>query len=187
MKDQKMEFTCNAKAMNALLAGLPKSQLVKVMDYASTKEISNNMSNLYEGDSKAKKAKFQGYRMQFESLSMHDDEDIEKYFFRVHEVVNTMRGLHEKLDEAIVVQKVLRSLPKRFNPKVSIIEEITNLNSLTLHKLLGILTSYEIRISKGKLVAKESAFKAKNKGKDEHDESCCEADEEEANFVRNLK
>ena len=99
-KDQKLELTCNAKETN----------LIKVMDFTSAKAISENMSNFYEGDTKVKKDKLQGYRMQFEPLIMHDDQDISKYFLRVNEVVNTIRGLDEKLDEDIVVQKVLRYL-----------------------------------------------------------------------------
>jgi len=39
---------------------------------------------------------------------MHDDEDIMKYLLRVDEVVNTIRGLDEKLEEPIMVQNVLR-------------------------------------------------------------------------------
>ena len=80
-KDQKMEVTCNAKLMNDLLVGLPKSELVKVMDCKSTKAIWDKMSNFYEGDNKVKKAKHQEYMMQFEFLCMHDDEHIENYFF----------------------------------------------------------------------------------------------------------
>ena len=61
---------------------------------------------------------------------MHDDEDISKYFLRIYEVVNTIRGLDENLDKDVIVQKVLISLPKRFNPKVSSIEEMSNLGTL---------------------------------------------------------
>ena len=53
-KYQKLEFTCNANAMNALLVGLPKSKLVKVMDCKSSKEIWDKMRNFYEGDNKVK-------------------------------------------------------------------------------------------------------------------------------------
>ena len=53
-----------------------------------------------------------------------------------------------------------------------------NLGSLTLDQLLGILTAYEMMISKGNYVAKESTFKAKKKCQDEHDDSCYESDEE---------
>lgn len=86
------------------------------------------MSSCYEGDNMVKKAKLQGFRIKFESLSMHHDEDIAKYFQRIYEFVNTIRGLDEKLDEDVVVQKVLRSLRKKFNPKVSAIEKMENMN-----------------------------------------------------------
>jgi len=118
--------------MNALLVGLPESELVKVMHCISAKAIWDKMSNFFEGHSKLKQAKLQGFRMQFESLKMHDDEDIAKYFSGVYEVMNNIGDLDEKLEEYVVVQKVLRSLPERFNPKVSAIEEMTNLNTLTL-------------------------------------------------------
>lgn len=101
--------------------------------------------------------------------------------------MNTIRSLDENLEEPIIVQKVLRSLPKRFNPKVSTIEEMTNTNTHTLDQLLGTLTAYEMRISKGKPTTKESTFKADKNLKEEHDDSFCELDEEEEKFVRKLK
>ena len=53
---------------------------------------------------------------------MNEDEIVNKYFLRIEEIVNSMKGLGEKFDEAILVQKILRSLPMIFNPKVSAIE-----------------------------------------------------------------
>jgi len=173
MKYQKVEFTCNAKAMNSLLVGLPKSELVKVMDCTFAKSIRDKMSSFYEGESMVNKVKLQGFRMQFESLKMHDDEDIIKNFLRVDEVVNTIRGLDEKLDEYIVVKKVLRYLLERFNPKVSTIEKMTNLNTLTIYQILGTLITYEIIIYNRNSSTKESTFKV-NKSKEDLDNSCCE-------------
>lgn len=118
---------------------------------------------------------------------MHDDEDIAKYFLRVDEVVNKIRGIDEDLKEIIIVQKVLRSLIERFNLKVSTIEQMKNLKSLTLDELLGTLISYETRISNGKSTIKESILKANKKPKEEHNDSCCESDEEEAKFMKNIK
>ena len=104
--------------MYSLLASIPESKLVKVMDCKYTKAIWDKMRNCYEGDNKVKKYKIKGFRTKFESLSMHDDENIAKYLKIVDEVVNTIRGLDEKLDEDVVVQKALRCLLDRFNPKV---------------------------------------------------------------------
>ena len=50
---------------------------------------------------------------------MKDEDNIATYILRVDEIVNTIIGLGEEVDESIVVQKILRMLPKRFNPKIS--------------------------------------------------------------------
>jgi hypothetical protein len=50
---------------------------------------------------------------------MKEDEDIATYFLRVDETVNEIIGLGEEIEEYVIVQKILRSLPMRFNPKLS--------------------------------------------------------------------
>jgi hypothetical protein len=76
----------------------------------------------YEGNEKVKDAKLQTDRVQFEQLKMKEDETVGKYFLRIEELVNAMKTLGEKIEEASLVQKILRSLPDRFNPKVFSIE-----------------------------------------------------------------
>jgi len=120
--------------------------------------------------------------MKFESLKMHDDEYISKYFLRVDEVVNTIRGLDEELEEPLVLQKVFISqkvLQKRFNAKVLDIEEMTYLKTLTLDQLLATLATYEMRISNGRSTTKESSFKIDKNPKEEQNDSCYESNEEE--------
>jgi len=117
-----MEITCNEKAMNALFTSICESELVRVMDCIYVKAINDNMSGCYECDNKLKKAKLQGFIMKFKSLTMHDYEDIAKYFLIVDEAVNTIRCLDENIAKFVVVQKVFISLLERFNPKVSTIE-----------------------------------------------------------------
>jgi hypothetical protein len=80
----------------------------------------------------------------------------------VDEIVNTIKGLGEEVKETIIVKKVLRSLPSRFDPKISSIEEIEDLDNLTIDELHGILTAYEMSIEKDKKVkpsGKETTFK----------------------------
>ena len=75
-----------------------------------------------KGIKKFKAVKLQTYRGQFEHLRMKDEEDIATYILCVVELVNTIRGLGEEVDESVVVHKILRKLPKRFNPKISSLE-----------------------------------------------------------------
>jgi hypothetical protein len=111
---------------------------------------------------------------------MNEDETVNKFFLRVEELVNAMKGLGEKIEDVFLVQKILRSLPNRFNPKVSAIEELNDLKTLSIYQLLGTLTAYEMRISKDKPTSREASFKA-DKNED------YEPDEIEAKFVRRLK
>ena len=77
---------------------------------------------------------------------MREDEDISTYLLPVYEIFNTIKGLGETIDEKFIVQKVLMTLPSRFDPKISSIEEMKDLDSLKMDKLHGILTAYEMII-----------------------------------------
>ena len=71
-------------------------------------------------------------RRQFESLKMNDEEDIASYFLRVVEVINSLKGLRENIEESTIAQKIPRSLPDRFDSKVSAIEEMKDLDNLKM-------------------------------------------------------
>jgi hypothetical protein len=136
----------NSKDINALLNGLNDTVFTKVAHCKSAKEILDKLRNIYEGDSKVKAAKLQTYIGQFKQLKMKEDEDIAAFFLRVDEIVNAIIGLGEEIEESVIVQKVLRSIPMRFNPKISALEERSDLNSISMDELHGIFTTYEMRI-----------------------------------------
>jgi hypothetical protein len=155
----------NSKAKNAILNGLSDTVFTKVAHCKSTKEIWDKLRNIYEGDSKVKATKLQTYRGQFEQLKMKEDEDITAYFIRIDETVNAIIGLGEEIKESVIVQKVLRSLPMRFNPKISSLEEIYDINSISMDELHGIFTAYEIRDEQENPDVKEATFKPSKRSK----------------------
>jgi len=160
-KDDKLEFTFNSKAMNAILSGLIEYEFIKVMHYTTAKNMWDKQKNIHEGDYKVNLAKLQVYKMQSESLRINEDEDLAKFFLRVDKIVNVMEGLGKEDKESTLVQEVLRSLNVKFNPKVSKIEEISNIEELKMDQLLSSLTTYEIRITKGKSTTRDATFKSK--------------------------
>jgi hypothetical protein len=166
----------------------------KVPHCKSAKEIWDKLQNIYEGDTKFKVAKLQTYRGQFEQLKMKEDEDIAAFFLRVDEIVNAIIGLGEEIEESIIVQKILRSLPMRFNPKISALEERSDLNSISMDELHGIFTAYEMRTEQENPDVKEASFKASKRSKKKKNEQeeyssssdASEDDEEVANFIKRL-
>lgn len=135
----------NSRAFNAILGGLTNPIFVKVMHCKSAKGIWDKLEVIYEGGSKVKEAKLQIYRAQFENLKMKEEENITEYFHRVDEVVNSIRATREELLDKPIVQQILRSLPTRYNAKISTIEDRLELDKLTIDHLHGILTAYEMR------------------------------------------
>ena len=49
---------------------------------------------------------------------MKEEENIVAYFLRVDETMNIIKGIGEKIEESVIVQKILRSLPMRFDSKI---------------------------------------------------------------------
>jgi hypothetical protein len=155
----------NSKATSALLNDLSETIFTKVSHCKSAKDIWDKLRNIYEGDTKVKATKLQTYRGQFEQLKMKEDENIAAYFLRVDKTVNAIIGLGEEIEESVIVQKVLRSLPMRFNPKISTLEEISDLNSISMDELHEIFTAYEMRTEQENPYVKEVAFKASKRSK----------------------
>ena len=114
-----VQYNNNLKARNHLLSDIDESIFNKVKNCPFAKEMWDKLQTTYEGDIKVKEGKLQTYRGQFEQLRMNEDEDITTYILRVDQLVNTIKGLEEEVEGTIVVQKILRTLPKRFNPKIS--------------------------------------------------------------------
>jgi hypothetical protein len=99
---------------------------------------------------------------------MNEKEDIATYLLRVDEVVNAIRGLGEEVKESLVVQKVLRSLPLRYDAKVSTIEETRDLTKMTMDELHGTLTTYEMRTdTENGQPNREATFKSHEENKEQ--------------------
>ena len=61
-------------------------------------------------------------------------------------IVIAKLNLREKIEDAKLVRKVLRSLPKNFQSKATAIEESNDLDEIKIQKLVGSLQTYELRL-----------------------------------------
>jgi len=136
----------DAKDKDLIISGLIKFVYLKVFSCKTDKELWGKLENIYAGDSKVKEEKLQIFREKFEQLKMKEEEDIDAYFQCVDETKNTLEGLGEPVEMKIVVRNILKTLPTRFNPKVFVVEERSNMTNLSINELHLILTAYEMRI-----------------------------------------
>jgi hypothetical protein len=168
----------------------------KVIHCSFAKEIWDKLQNIYEEDSKVKETKLQTCKGQLKQLKMKKDENIAAYFLQVDETMNAIIGLGEEFDESVIVQKVLRPLPLRFDPKISTLEKRVDLDSIRMDEIHGISIACEMRTEEENSGIKEVAFKSskssKKKGNKNEKEyrsnsDISKDDEEVSNFVRRLK
>ena len=81
------------------------------------------LETTYEGTKKVKDTKVQMLTTRFEEVKMSDDESFDSFYGRLNEIMIAKLNLREKIEDTKVVRKILRSLPKSFQVKVTTIEE----------------------------------------------------------------
>ena len=79
---------------------------------------------------------------------MNSDETIGGMHTRFTNIVNSLNNLGREIKTLDVVLKILRSLPRSWEPKRIAIEEAQDLQRLTLEELIGSLLSYEVEKQK---------------------------------------
>lgn len=79
---------------------------------------------------------------------MKETESIHEFITRAQGVVNQLRIQGETITEQTIVEKILRSLPPKFDPVVIAIEESKDLTTFKVAELTGSLQSHEERMQR---------------------------------------
>ncbi|KAK4417491.1 hypothetical protein Salat_2574800 [Sesamum alatum] len=99
-------------------------------------------------------------KREFEMQKMNETEPLKDYTDRLLKVVNKIRLLGEDLPDSRVVEKLLVTLPERFETKISSLEESRDLSTISLTELLHALQALEQMRAYRNERAIEGAFKA---------------------------
>ena len=100
-------------------------------------------------------------RRDFESLSMKYSESIDSFYTRVVGLINQLKSHGEDIEYQRVVEKILRSLPPRFENLVVTLEEHTNMSTFTIDELQASLINHEHRLIRTQ-TSLEGAFTAQS-------------------------
>ncbi|KAL4309595.1 hypothetical protein GQ457_01G033490 [Hibiscus cannabinus] len=152
------------KALTCIHSGLADHIFTSIMDLETPKSVWDKIKEIHEGGDRVKKTKLLTLKREFSMLQMKDDELIKDFSNRLMDVVNQIRLYDENLPDAKVVEKVMISVPQRFEAKISAIEESCDMTSLTIADLVSKLEAQEQRVSMRAIEASEGAFLAAHKG-----------------------
>lgn len=114
------------------------------MNKDSVKSIFDSLRMTHEGNKQVKKTKVLALIQKYEAFKMEDDEMVEEMFskFQIH--VASLKVLNKGYTTAYHVNKIIRSLPKKWRPMMIELMVSKNLNSTTLEELVNSLRSHEI-------------------------------------------
>lgn len=169
------------KAKNYLFQAIDRGIIETILKKDTTKDIWDSMRMKYQGSTKVKRAQLQALRRDFEILGMKEGESVDEYFARTLAVANKMKAHGERMEETVIVEKILRSMTARFNYVMCSIEESNNVTTLTTDELQSSLLVHEQRM-KGQR-EEEQALKVTNacrNGEEEEEEGVLEEAEGEA-------
>ena len=79
---------------------------------------------------------------------MSNYESFGEFYVKLNDIVNSTYNLGEIYDQPKIVKKILRSLTKDFRPKVIVITESKDVDSISIDELVGSLQSYELDLPK---------------------------------------
>ena len=135
----------DAKALFLIQQGVAESLFSRIIAAKTSKEALDKLREEFQGSAKVLAVKLQTLRRQFQNLQMRKSEKVKDYFSRVIEVVNQMRTYGEEINDQKIVEKILISLPEKYEYIIAAIEESKDLSTLTVQQLKSSLESHEER------------------------------------------
>ncbi|KAL4383277.1 hypothetical protein GQ457_15G009090 [Hibiscus cannabinus] len=131
------------RALYFIFQAVDESTFEKISEATTAKQAWEILQKSLQGVEKAKKVRLQSLRAEFEMLKMKNTESIDDYVSRVKAVANEMKRNGETLGEVRVMEKILRSLVRKFDYVVVAIEESKDLSQMTIDELVGSLQAHE--------------------------------------------
>ncbi|PNX88919.1 T-complex protein 1 subunit delta, partial [Trifolium pratense] len=117
----------------------------------------------YEGNEKIKGMQVLNLIREFEMQHMKEFETIKEYSDKLLSIVNNVRLHGTEFSDTRIVQKILVTVPERFESTISSLENSKDLSNITLSELVYALQAQEQR----RLMREEGTIEGSSKGEDE--------------------
>ncbi|XP_073057055.1 uncharacterized protein [Primulina eburnea] len=160
--DEVQSSNYNSKALNAIFSSVDTRMFNLITISVCAKDAWEILQKHCEGSASVRKTRLRMVTSKFESLRMEDKESILECDCRLRQLSNESHSIGDPIPNERLVNKVLRSLPERFNVKVCAIEESKDTSNINLDELMSSLRTFEMNLDlqkkdKGKTIALEAS------------------------------
>ncbi|KAK2353731.1 gag-protease polyprotein [Trifolium repens] len=174
--DDKKKVLFDKKAINILQSALGMDEFFRISHCKTAKEIWDTLEVTHEGTVEVKRSKLNTLSQEYEMFRMQPGEKILDLQKRFSHLTNHLMALGKTFSNDELNLKILRSLTREWQPKVTAISEKKSLSKMTSATLFGKLQEHEIelgRLEKHEVQEKKNkslALKTKARDYDSDDE-----------------
>lgn len=137
----------NDMAMALILQSIPESLTLQVGELSTAKKVWDAIRTRYVGAERVKEARLQTLMADFDRLRMKETETIDDFSGKLSEISSKSSALGEDIEEAKLVKKFLKCLPRRkYIHIVAALEQVLDLKTTTFEDIVGRLKVYEERV-----------------------------------------
>ena len=130
-------------ALSIILTGVPPEMLCVLAAKDTAKIAWETIKTMRMGSERAREAKAQVRRREFEDLRFKDGESIEDFGLRLSALVADLELYGDPVTEHKAVQKFLRVVPCRYRPMAMAIESLIDLKTMSVEELVRRLSACE--------------------------------------------
>jgi hypothetical protein len=166
IKTHKELKTKKSKAKACLFAAVSATIFTRVMSHKSAKSIWDYLKEEYAGDERIRGMQVLNLIRDFELQKMKESETIKMYSDRLLGIANKIRLLGSDFSDSRIVEKLLVTVPERYEATIITLENTKDLSKISLAELLNSLQAQEQRRHMREEVKTEGALFAKHHGGD---------------------
>ncbi|KAH0748920.1 hypothetical protein KY290_028152 [Solanum tuberosum] len=143
IKNHKERKTMKSKAKICLYTTVSSTIFTRIMSLKSAKEVWDCLKTEYEGDERIRGMQVLNLVREFELQRMKESETINEYSDRLLNIANRVRLLGSTFNDSRIVEKILVTVPEKFEATVTTLENTKDLSKITLAELLSAFQAQE--------------------------------------------
>lgn len=145
----------DAKALDLIQGAISDELFPRISYEVTTKGAWDLLQQEYRGDDCVRSVKVQGLRRVFEYTRMREDESLSTYLTRLFELINEIKSMgaqiknfEGELSKNRIVQKLLMSLTKTYDPVCTVIEQTKDLDAIEVREVVATQNAIEQRLER---------------------------------------
>jgi hypothetical protein len=145
IKIHKEKKTSKAKARSCLFAGVSETVFTRIMTLKTPKAIWDYLKEEYAGDERIRSMQVLNLMREFELQRMKESETIKEYSDKLLSIANKVRLLGTNFADSRIVEKILVTVPERYEASLASLENTKDLSKITLSEVIHALQAHEQR------------------------------------------